>query len=261
MRLALHLGLNITKGFLPGSSWVEFTMLDKKGKSMKRKFLFAALLISVISLLVIAASIKIMSINEGDNFSLITLSDSSSVIVNKTDGYQFVVNNDWYPLLYPPTEEDVASFKKTAEQNNVLPAIQMLNELSSEEVQEQAGNNAPFIFLDLNPDHYVNEAESGAALLQFDLLGADFLPINELVEKMQSDEKVSNFNQLEKNNQVVYVFQLNLGTQIYYYKVAIFARNNSLTFFFVGTDNPEIFPDLSSFFDETINSLEFYDVK
>jgi hypothetical protein len=39
----------------------------------------------------------------------------------------------------------------------------------------------------------------------------------------------------------VYVFQLNLGTQIYYYKVAIFARNNSLTFFLWEQTIPKFF--------------------
>src|SRR5690349_18991913 len=112
---------------------------------MKRKRLFVILLISVVSLLVIAASIKIMSINEGDNFSIITLSDASSVIVNKTDGYQFVVNNDWYPLLYPPTEEDAASFRKIAEQNNILPATQILNSTPPEEAQ----GHFPLFLLDL----------------------------------------------------------------------------------------------------------------
>lgn len=227
---------------------------------MKRKRLFVVLLISVVSLLVIAASIKIMSINDRDSFSIITLSDSSSVVINKTDGYQFVVNNDWYPLLYPPTEEDAASFKKIAEQNNILPATQMLDTLLSEELQKECGNNLPIIVLDLNPDHYANEPESVAGLIHFDLPGADVMPINLIMEKMQSDEKISNFNQLEINNQVVYVFQLNVEPQAYN-KVAIFTRNNSLTSFAVATNNPEIFPDLSSFFDETINSLEFYDVK
>jgi hypothetical protein len=213
------------------------------------------ILFSALSALLIAASIfKILSTSEGNGFVIKHLSDGSSIIVNKTDGYQFLVSNKWHPILFPATEEDVVNFKNIAEKKGV-PADGVLASLPTKEYAKYF----PLFLLDLDSNHYTNSDISLGGIIQFDVLGADFFPLESFLNRLKTDKKVSNLYQIEKNNEIVHVFELNLEPEMF--KMAALTRNNKFICFFVVTDNREVFTDISSFLDETINSIELVSVE
>ncbi len=226
---------------------------------MRKQKIFVLILISILAVFLIAASVlKVLSMDEGNGFVITNLSDGSSIITNKTNGYQFSVNSEWRPILLPITKENIESFKTIVEKNSIL--VDDVDGMLASLPNEKQAENFPLFLLDLNPNHYVNsDSRPGAGIYRVTFLGADFLPTERVLNRIKSNERVSNFYQIEKNNQIVYVFELNYEPDKV--KLALFARNNKYTFFFVGTNNPETYTDLSSFFDETINSFEFVDVK
>jgi len=218
---------------------------------MKKKKIFITTVISVLALLLIAASIQIMSINESNGFIIHNLVDGSSIIVNQTDGYQFEVNKNWYPILSPATEEDIARFEIIATENNV-PSKRALQTLPTGE----KAKFMPLVLLDLDSNHYENDNDSAAMIAQFKY--ADFI-LEETLNQIKSNKDFTSVEQIEKNKQIVYIVnghhESTLG------KIAILTRNHKLIIFGVATGNSKVFDELLLFFDKTMDSLEFFDVQ
>jgi len=174
-------------------------------------------------------------------------------------GYKFITPDGWYPMVSPPTSEEIKEFISIVHENN-LP----INEEKITSNMSTDNGITKLMVFDLNSEHYQNNNFAFIAIGNFAIPKSTPNWILEAVlYSLGFSDVISKVNYKKIDNQRVGILEFAVPTKegtTMYGKMFLFIRNGKLVELAGVTNNEELLSSMNDVMNSIFDSLDF-DIK